>query len=64
MEKKEIYEYPRLEIIFLGEPLSLMKNFSMNGGVDDWNNGDPLDNELDDYIGDDDWNYGGGLDSD
>ncbi len=60
-EKNAIYKPPQVELFFLGEGLNLMKHFSSTGGVDDWNNGNSLENDLDDAILEEDWIYGGGL---
>ncbi len=59
--KRSNYLAPVASFVRLGIPHGLLKNFSMTGGVDDWNNGDLLDDDSD---GSDDWDYGGGLDAD
>ncbi len=58
------YEPPKVEIFTLSERLNLLVNFPTNGDVDDWNNGNELDNEIDDLINGKDWLNGGGLGTD
>ncbi len=56
------YEPPQISFIRVSQALSfLAKNFSMKANGDDWDDGDLLENELDDGVLGDEWNYGGGL---
>ncbi len=63
-EQKQIYKPPRVELFSLGKRLNLMTNFSTTGEGLDWNEGDILDNELDDALIGKDWKKGGSLGTD
>ncbi len=55
------YEPPEAELIKLGKQLRLLASFSLQGGMDDWNEGDLLEEELGEEGGASDWGNGGGL---
>ncbi len=62
MENKQSYTSPEVEVFFASVRLNLLTKFSMSGNGDDWNNGDELDNDLDDLIDGTDWGNGGSVD--